>query len=160
MKSSYTRSLCFLALLALVLLALVVFVLVLVFKKSSSESEIPPATSPATVFENSTNMNARDLDVPTFAQLIESDEYIVIDVRTPEEIAEGKIIDRADEIDFYDEDFRDQIAELDRDQKYLLYCRSGNRSGKTLQLMQELGFENAQHLDGGITAWRSENLDQ
>src|SRR5680860_1871569 len=52
---------------------------------------------------------------------------IVLDVRTPEEFREAHIAD-ATLVDFYDSDFRDQIAALDRDVSYVLYCRSGNLS--------------------------------
>ena len=56
-------------------------------------------------------------------------------------------------LDFYDPAFATQIAELDRDVPYLLYCRSGNRSGQTIELMEQLGFTDVANLDGGILAW-------
>jgi rhodanese-related sulfurtransferase len=88
-----------------------------------------------------------------FKERAQSGNYTVIDVRTPEEISEGKITSNALEINFYDNDFEQQIRDLNRDEKYLLYCRSGSRSGKTLQLMEGLGFNNVLHLDGGKNAW-------
>ncbi len=56
-------------------------------------------------------------------------------------------------LDFYDPEFAAQIAELDPDVPYLLYCRSGNRSGQTIELMEQLGFTDVANLDGGIVAW-------
>lgn len=76
----------------------------------------------------------------------------VIDVRTPEEFAEGHI-DRAELIDFNAAGFRDRIGALDRDGTYFVYCRSGNRSGQATAIMAELGFTRVYDLDGGITAW-------
>jgi rhodanese-related sulfurtransferase len=76
----------------------------------------------------------------------------LIDVRTPAEYAEGHL-EGAELIDFYSPDFRSRIDALPRDGIYLLYCRSGNRSGQAVALMLELGFENVAHLSGGIGAW-------
>ena len=84
-------------------------------------------------------------------------DIVVIDVRTPEEFAEG-YIDGADMIDFYADTFADDIAALDPDDTYLLYCRSGNRSGQTAVLMQQLGFENVYDMDGGVAAYGEQGL--
>ena len=61
-------------------------------------------------------------------------------------------------IDFYAEDFQAQLAELDPDVPYLLYCNSGNRSGQTVPLLQELGFSDVADVDGGIQAWMGAGL--
>lgn len=79
-------------------------------------------------------------------------DLVVLDVRTPDEFNAGHL-EGATMIDFYEADFAAQIAELDRDVPYLLYCRSGNRSGSAADLMQDLGFTNVIDIDGGITAW-------
>ena len=86
------------------------------------------------------------------AVLATADDVEVIDVRTPEEFAEGHI-DGAVMIDFYADSFADDIAALDPDATYLVYCRSGNRSGQTTALMAELGFDQVYDLDGGVIAW-------
>jgi rhodanese-related sulfurtransferase len=85
------------------------------------------------------------------------DDLVILDVRTPEEYAEGHL-DGAVLVDFYDADFADQLAGLDPDVPYLVYCRSGNRSGQTLPLMQQLGFGSASDIDGGILAWAGAGL--
>ena len=66
-------------------------------------------------------------------------DLVVLDVRTPEEFSEGHL-EGAVLVDFYDADFAEQLAALDPDVPYLVYCRSGNRSGQTLDIMQQLGF--------------------
>ncbi|MEL6891383.1 MAG: rhodanese-like domain-containing protein [Actinomycetota bacterium] len=86
-----------------------------------------------------------------------SDDLVVLDVRTAEEFAEAHL-DGATMIDFYRTDFRDALGELDRDASYVLYCRSGNRSGETLQLMEELGFTSVTEIGGGILSWAAEGL--
>ena len=81
----------------------------------------------------------------------------VLDVRTPQEYAEGHV-DRAILIDFYEPDFPDRIAELDRGATYVVYCRSGNRSGQAVALMAEQGFTAVNDVGGGIVAWEAAGL--
>ena len=76
----------------------------------------------------------------------------VIDVRTPAEFAEGPL-EGAVLVDVQAPDFRDRIAELDRDASYVIYCRSGNRSVGARETMAELGFTDVADIDGGILAW-------
>lgn len=85
------------------------------------------------------------------------DDLVILDVRTAEEFAEGHL-DGAVMLDFYDLAFASQIADLDPDVPYLLYCRSGNRSGQTAELMEQLGFADVADVDGGILAWADAGL--
>ncbi len=48
---------------------------------------------------------------------------------------------------------KQELEKLDRNKKYLLYCRSGKISGKTLKMMNKLGFKEAYNMKGGILAW-------
>ncbi len=86
-----------------------------------------------------------------------SDGFMLLDVRTPEEFAAGKIAG-SENIDFYEAAFADSIAALDRDASYVVYCRSGNRSGQTLELMRQLGFTDVTDVSGGIVAWQEVGL--
>ena len=88
-----------------------------------------------------------------FEELAKTGEYTVIDIRTPEEIAEGKVFADALELNYYAPNFKTALAQLDREQPYLIYCRSGNRSGGTLKIMQSLGFTKVRDLKGGKVAW-------
>ena len=85
------------------------------------------------------------------------EDLVVLDVRTPEEFAEGHL-DGAFMVDFYAPDFADQLAQLDASVPYLLYCRSGNRSGETMGLMAQMGFTDVTEIDGGIAAWQQAGL--
>ena len=85
------------------------------------------------------------------------EDLVILDVRTPEEFAEGHI-DGAIMVDFYSDDFADQLAELDPDVPYLLYCRSGNRSGQTAVLLEDLGFSDVADVDGGVLGWLDAGL--
>lgn len=84
-------------------------------------------------------------------------DLVVLDVRTPDEFAEGHLAG-AVLVDFHDADFADQLAALDPDVPYLVYCRSGSRSGQTLGIMERLGFRSAVDVDGGIIAWSAAGL--
>lgn len=81
----------------------------------------------------------------------------VIDVRTPEEFAEGHLAG-ATMIDFQNPTFADEVAELDRSGRYLVYCRSGNRSAQAVDVMRQLGFGELYDMDGGIIAWTEAGL--
>ena len=89
--------------------------------------------------------------------LIEGGDVTVLDVRTPEEFAAGHLAG-AENIDFYATDFADQIGALDPGEKYVVYCRSGNRSGQATSLMAEKGFTTVADVDGGIVAWEAAGL--
>jgi len=39
--------------------------------------------------------------------------------------------------------------------EYLIYCRSGNRSGQAFQLMQDLGFQTVYNMLGGMNSWNA-----
>ncbi len=67
------------------------------------------------------------------------DSRVVIDVRGPDEVAEGAIIG-ATVLDFNAGEFQAKIGDYDRNAAYLVYCRSGNRSGQAVAIMKELGF--------------------
>lgn len=84
-------------------------------------------------------------------------DLVVLDVRTPEEFSEGHL-EGAIAIDFYDPSFADEIAGLDPTVPYLIYCRSGNRSGQTTELMRQLDFEDVTEIDGGIVSWQGAAL--
>ena len=81
-----------------------------------------------------------------------SKEPQLIDVRTPDEYKEGHIKDFVN-IDFFGSDFETQIKELDKGKPIFLYCRSGNRSQQSQELLIKLGHKDVTDLKGGIDAW-------
>ena len=84
-------------------------------------------------------------------------DFVILDVRTTEEVANGHIEDAVN-LDYYSETFRDELNKLDKNQKYLIYCHSGNRSGKALDIMAELNFREVYNMSGGIIQWQAEGL--
>ena len=71
----------------------------------------------------------------------------VIDVRTPEEFASGHL-DGAVNIDWQGATFFDEIAQFDHAGTYIVYCRSGNRSGHAIDAMTDMGFANLTNAGG------------
>lgn len=72
-------------------------------------------------------------------ELIKAGDRTVIDVRTPEEYEAAHIVGAVN-IDVEESSFAERIAELDPDEPYLVYCRSGRRSGLAAEQMAEAGF--------------------
>jgi len=84
-------------------------------------------------------------------------DFVIIDVRTPEEFADEHI-ENAINIDYRSETFRDELNTLDKNKTYLIYCRSGGRSGNALDIMAELNFREVYNMSGGINQWKAEGL--
>lgn len=90
------------------------------------------------------------------SQLKADTNAVVLDVRTEEEYNDG-IIATAINIDIHQgQDFIAAVEALDKTKNYFVYCRSGARSAKACEIMNELGIENAFNLLGGILAWNGD----
>ncbi|HTG67185.1 MAG TPA: rhodanese-like domain-containing protein [Flavobacterium sp.] len=90
------------------------------------------------------------------AQLEADENAVILDVRTEDECDEG-IIPNAINIDIHKgQAFIDEIEKLDKSKNYYVYCRSGARSAKACSIMNELGFDNAYNLLGGMLDWEGE----
>lgn len=81
-----------------------------------------------------------------------ADRFYIVDVRTPAEYKKGHI-SGAENINFYDADFQEQLGELDRDSKIIIYCAVGGRSLKALKMMEQMGFNYVLEVKGGYKAW-------
>ena len=81
----------------------------------------------------------------------ESDEYVIVDVRTPKEYAEMHV---KGAINVPNENIGDEaIAELpDKEQRIFVYCRSGNRSKQASEKLAAMGYSNIVEF-GGIKDW-------
>ena len=84
----------------------------------------------------------------------EQSDYLIVDVRRPDEFAEGHI---KDAINVPNEDITDGMPELlpDKDQLLLIYCRSGNRSKEASRKLVDIGYTNVYEF-GGINTWEGE----
>ena len=84
-------------------------------------------------------------------------EFAILDIRTPGEFQSGHLA-KSIPIDFYSQTFADQLNRLDKTKTYLVYCRTGNRSTKSLELFKKLKFQKIYHMASGISAWKSEGF--
>lgn len=79
--------------------------------------------------------------------------FIILDVRTPEEFKNGHV-ERAILIDYKSAGFQDRIDKLDKNNTYLVYCKAGGRSARTIGIMKNLNFVNLYHLFEGMDKWK------
>lgn len=105
----------------------------------------------------SENDPIKHVDVPAFQKMTKSQGFVLLDVRTPQEYAEGHI-QGAKNLDFSSEGFASSIAELDKSLNYMVYCKSGRRSAMAAEQMRDAGFTKITDLKGGITAWKEARL--
>jgi rhodanese-related sulfurtransferase len=89
-------------------------------------------------------------------QLIQADQVILIDVREPEEYAAehipGAILMPLSQ-------FEPAQVPVASDKQTMLYCRSGNRSGKAAQKLLAAGWREVTHLGRGIGDWKEAGYD-
>lgn len=78
-------------------------------------------------------------------------DAILIDVRTPEEYAEGHLEDALN-INWYDADFAEKFDGMDKQKTVYVYCKSGRRSLEAQEKLKSVGFKNVINLEGGYDA--------
>ena len=104
------------------------------------------------------DFNVRDVSAVEAAELLKSDPDIkVLDVRTGFEFNRGHI-ENAVNFNYYSRKFKDNLDTLDKNITWLVHCRTGVRSGKTLPLMKAAGFTNIIHMQDGIVDWTKSGL--
>ncbi|CAM3304548.1 rhodanese-like domain-containing protein [Aequorivita lipolytica] len=86
-----------------------------------------------------------------------SENLQLVDVRTQEEFGEDHLR-TAQNICVTDDDFKEKVAKLDKEEPVYLYCRSGKRSAKAAQIMKEMGFKEIYDMEGGFLNWESQGL--
>ncbi len=103
------------------------------------------------------NDNIVSVSAPEFDTKIKTDSVQLLDVRTPQEYAEGHI-EGALNINIQSDDFQ-QMAEkeLSKDSTILVYCRSGRRSMDAAGILTRLGYR-VINLKGGIIEWKEDGL--
>lgn len=87
---------------------------------------------------------------------LQEENVVLIDVRTPGEVSSGYIKGANKFIDINGASFEDDIKALDKSKTYIMYCRSGGRSGRAAEFMVNNGFTNVYNLLGGISNYTGE----
>ena len=122
-----------------------ILVLFIISSISSCNSQQKKATDANAVVEV--------VSTEVFEKIEESAQ--LIDIRTPEEYNEG-YIKNAVNINFFDDDFMEQMSKLNKDEPLYIYCRSGGRSGRASDKLEEAGFTKVFDLGVGMNGWRKE----
>ena len=100
-----------------------------------------------------------NLDPSQVAAELETQDIVLVDLREPRELDDSGVIPGAVHaprgmLEFWaDPTSPYHRSEFDPDRRTLLYCASGGRSALAAVTLQELGYRNVAHLDGGIKAW-------
>ena len=90
-----------------------------------------------------------DISPARAAELVREGEAQLVDVRTPAEVAAGRI---EGSLHIELEQLPTQAGELDPGRPVVFYCRSGQRSAMASGAFRAAGFD-AYNLDGGLLAW-------
>ena len=89
-----------------------------------------------------------------FAATIQNSGVVVLDVRTSGEFESGHIANSVN-IDVEAGSFQNEIANLDKNAQYAVYCHSGRRSGIPAEMMEKNGFKEIHNLKDGIISWQA-----
>ncbi|MDJ0835486.1 MAG: rhodanese-like domain-containing protein [Acidobacteriota bacterium] len=92
-----------------------------------------------------------------FDKKMDVEKGTLLDVRTPKEYAAGHV-KGSKLVNYFDEDFKKKLAEMPKDTTYYVYCRSGGRSGKTLKMMKDMGFQRVYDMSDGMLGWERAGL--
>ena len=84
-----------------------------------------------------------------------TNQAILLDVRTIEEVANGKIHDAKNIV--YDDAFSTKLDSLPH-QPIFVYCGSGIRSAKAAKILKEKGYDEVYECAGGLKAWKATGL--
>jgi rhodanese-related sulfurtransferase len=80
-----------------------------------------------------------------------ADDFLLIDVRTPEEFASGHL---AGAVNIPVDQLEARLSEVSDDRPIVVYCRSGNRSHTASLILEDAGYSSGIYdIDGGVIAW-------
>jgi len=100
----------------------------------------------------------KSIDFDEYSFLSKSKDFLIVDVRTPEEYKISRI-NNSININFYDEKFINMFKKIDYDKHVLIYCRSGRRSLEAVKILTDEGFSKLYDLRGGILSLDKLNID-
>lgn len=96
----------------------------------------------------------KEISIEDAKKLIEKEDISIIDARTLEEYRQGHI---PGAVLIPLSELVDEVNSLDRNQNYLIYCRSGGRSAMALYILEKNGYK-GMNLIEGFEGWKRHNL--
>ena len=119
----------------------ILFIIFFIGISSTVTAQVPDSTAGKTVNQNK------------FQRLVNKKNTVLLDVRTDVEYNAGHIPGAVQADVLKPDNFKNQIAGLDKNKNYLLYCKSGKRSSQAKFIMKEMGFKKLKDLKGGYSQW-------
>jgi rhodanese-related sulfurtransferase len=98
------------------------------------------------------NLDDRFLDKEVFAAEMKKSGAVIVDVRMPGEFDQGHI-EGAVNINFFDPDFKHKLLDLNKSNKYYLYCKNETRSKMSMKFMLDNDFKDVYVLKKGYENW-------
>ena len=101
---------------------------------------------------NKKDSNIKDINCQQALKLIkENDEpdFVILDVRTPGEYAEDHL-EGSRNLDYNSPDFVNKLEGMNKNNTYIVYCRSGVRSHNAANIMSKVGYSKIYNVLGGI----------
>jgi len=95
------------------------------------------------------------ISVADLQSLVEADDFTFINVHIP---LEGNIPETDLEIPFDDVENYLGLLPADKDEKIVIYCRSGGMGNTASQTLVDLGYTDVSNLEGGYNAWKAADL--
>lgn len=136
---------------AIILIAVLICIGCFIYKTNKTNKT---TTSNSTATTNGSKTNEiRHVSMNDIVKIMEENkDYVIVDVRTPDEYAEGHI---PNAINIQNETINETVYNKlkDKNQLILIYCRSGSRSRQAAYKMQKLGYTNIVEF-GGIINWK------
>ncbi len=120
-------------------------------KNTNSENNSNKSTEKEVEHSQKTN-TAKDISAEECKSLIDQNLAKLIDVRTPEEFENGTI-ETAQNSNFLDDQFLENIMEINKDQPIIVFCQAGGRSSKAMKALKDNGFKTVYNLIGGYGNW-------
>ena len=96
--------------------------------------------------------NVQELKV----MLDNNEDFLLLDVRTENEVLVSKISDKSIHIPM--NDIPNRLGDLDSNKEIIVYCKSGKRSAIVCEYLELNNYTNVKNLSGGILAW-AEQID-
>lgn len=112
----------------------------------------------AVFFATMAGAQVKTITAPAVEKKLNKRNVVVLDVRTTQEFKEGHLpgaihIDVLDSVAFVN-----SISKLNKNKKYIVYCKSGRRSTKASDILYENKFKRIWNMEGGITAWKGKTI--
>ena len=102
------------------------------------------------LFRKNRNSDENNIDYESAKTILKNDKNaILIDVRSPQEYKEGHL-DGSINFPLYDLERNNEEILKNKQNTIILYCQSGNRSNKALEILKQRGYKSLYQIEGGL----------